>query len=85
MANMFDQCYDLKDISALSNWDVSNVTNFINMFVVCKNLENASGINNWDISINATFTGMFLNTSTHPEFTRVSGTWDSNGTFTPNA
>ena len=42
-----------------------------------------SGINDWDLNENARYTNMFQNAPTHPEFTKVDGTWDSNGTFTP--
>ena len=40
--------------------------------------------NDWNISKVTNFGGMFENVPTHPDFTKVEGTWDSNGTFTPN-
>ena len=40
--------------------------------------------NDWNISKVTNFGGMFKNVPTHPDFTKVEGTWDSNGTFTPN-
>ena len=33
---------------------------------------------------NANYSNMFTNTPTHPEFTKVQGTW-SGGTFTPTS
>ena len=57
------------------------------MFYNNRYLTDASGINDWNISASANFTSMFGgNTPSHPEFTKFpNGTWDSNGTFTPNA
>ena len=54
------------------------------MFSNCKNLTDASGINDWNIKSDCNFTNMFSNCSTHPNFTKITGTWDENGTFTPN-
>ena len=50
----------------------------------CTNLNNASGIDNWNILSSANFTEMFKDSNVHPNFTRVVGTWDSDGTFTPS-
>lgn len=47
-------------------------------------LNNASGIDNWNISSSANFTEMFKDSNVHPNFTRVVGTWDSDGTFIPS-
>ena len=52
------------------------------MFASNSSLENATPINNWNIHREANFYRMFGSTPTHPEFTKVQGTW-SNGTFTP--
>lgn len=90
MYTMFKRT-NLSDISSLSNWDVSNVTEFGNtgynagagMFANCTNLTDASAINNWNIRSDADFTGMFNGAPSHPEFTKVAGTWNSNGTFIP--
>ena len=43
-----------------------------------------NGINDWNISSSANFTQMFASTPSHPEFTKVAGTWN-NGTFTPTS
>jgi len=85
MVTMFRNLRSLTDISALANWNVSNVTYMNSMFYSCSNLEDASGINNWNINASANFSEMFRYTPSHPEFTKVSGSWDSNGTFKPNA
>ena len=87
MQNMFGENSSLTDISALSNWatKVNKVTNFKTMFQSCPNLLDASALNDWNIKSTASFTNMFKNTPTHPTFSLVNGTWDSNGTFTPTA
>lgn len=74
----------LKNLDGISNWDVNNVENMSFMFTNCKNLTDASGINDWNIKSDCNFTNMFSNCSTHPNFTKITGTWDENGTFTPN-
>ena len=74
--NLFDTKY-------MKNWDVSKVTNFSNMFDESSNLTDASAINDWNINSTANFKYMFRGASSYPEFTKVQGTWDSAGTFTP--
>ena len=74
----------LKKLSGLENWNVSSVTMFSNMFATNRNLTDASAINDWNIQPTANFRDMFNATPTHPEFTKVPGTW-SNGTFTPTS
>ncbi|MGN1270270.1 MAG: BspA family leucine-rich repeat surface protein [Clostridia bacterium] len=83
MSYLFYGC-DITNLSALSNWDVSNVTNMQNMFYGCSKLTDASGINDWNIVNVINFGYMFYSTPTHPEFTKVIGTWDDNGTFNLN-
>ena len=82
MGGMFYNCR-IETLQPISKWNVSNVQNMSKMFCVCTNLTDASGINNWDITKVTEFTNMFKQCSTHPEFTKVTGTWDSEGTFTP--
>ena len=82
MSNMFYDS-DVSDLSALSNWDVGRVTNMSGMFFYCDKLIDASGINDWNIINVRNFAGMFGSISVHPEFTKVTGTWDDSGTFTP--
>lgn len=82
MSNMFLGC-DASDLSALSNWNVGRVTNMSGMFSYCDKLIDASGINDWNIINVRNFTSMFVRASVHPEFAKVTGTWDDSGTFTP--
>ena len=84
ISGMFSSCSMLSSIEALENWDVSKIQNFSKAFAYTTNLTDASAINDWDIQKTANFTYMFNATPTHPEFTKVSGTWNSVGTFTPN-
>ncbi len=81
MEGMFYTC-SITDLSAISKWNVSNVTSVSGMFLG-NPIADASGINNWDITNVTNFNSMFSGCSTHPEFTKVTGTWDSDGTFTP--
>ena len=92
VVNLSGFIYDnthLTTLSGLENWDVSNVTTWSDSisgaFEGLTNLSDASAINNWNISPSGNYTYMFKNTPVHPTFTRVSGTWDSNGTFTPSS
>ncbi len=84
MTRMFSNCTSLTDLSALSGWNTGNVTDMSEMFYQCYVLQDASGINDWNISNVTDFTEMFRNCSSHPEFTKRPGTWDSDGTFTPS-
>ena len=81
MSSMFSYC-KIDNLNPISNWNVSNVTSVREMFQG-NPITDASGINNWDISKVTNFNSMFSGCSTHPEFTKVAGTWDDNGTFTP--
>ena len=56
--------------------------------VTCEKLTDASPINDWDISSAKKdyFKQMFFDCPTHPEFSKITGTWDEeSGTFTPAA
>ena len=79
---MFAGCTSITNLSGLENWNVSKAESFINMFINCRSLEDVSFINNWDISKTASFSQMFSDVPTHPEFSKVQGTW-SGGTFIP--
>ena len=81
MDSMFLGC-EIQDLNAISNWNVSNVTSVSQMFQG-NPITDASGINNWNITKVTSFNSMFSGCPTHPEFTKVTGTWDSDGTFTP--
>ena len=88
MTSMFDMRdageSRITNLSNLSKWNVSNVTTMNSMFSICINLSDASGINNWNIVNVTDFSGMFGGCLTHPNFTKVTGTWDESGTFTPD-
>ena len=84
MYAMFSGCESLTDLSALSGWNTSRVTSMDHMFAFCRNLTNSSAINDWDILKVTNFTYMFVSCSSHPEFTKRSGTWND-GTFTPTS
>ena len=81
MDAMFCRC-KIQNLNAISNWNVSNVTSVSQMFQG-NPITDASGINNWNITKVTDFAGMFYLCPTHPEFTKVTGTWDESGTFTP--
>ena len=84
MQHMFLYNYGLINLNNLSTWNVGKAMSMVAMFGFCSNLQDASAINNWDINADIDFTNMFKNTTVHPIFTKVSGTWDSEGSFTPN-
>ena len=71
----------IKNLDAISNWNVSKVTNMNSMFYGCALITDASAINSWNVVNVTSFDSMFFNCSTHPEFTKVIGTWDEKGTF----
>ena len=92
MGLTFLYCTNLVNLSGLANWNVSNTTDMKAMFSFCTSLSNASGINDWDINnviassgYESGFYQMFQNAPSHPTFTKLAGTWDSQGTFTPSA
>ncbi len=75
----------ITSLEGLQNWDVSNVTDMGYMFGFNNRLNDSSQINNWDITKVSNFDHFFYSTPSKPEFTKVSGTWASNGTFTPDS
>lgn len=81
MDKMFCGC-KIQNLNAISNWNVSNLASVSQMFQG-NPITDASGINNWNITKVTDFAGMFYLCPTHPEFTKVTGTWDESGTFTP--
>ena len=72
-------------LHGLENWDVHSATNMNSMFADNASLSDASAINDWNISSVTDFGQMFDRTPVHPEFTVRTGTWDTNGTFTPDS
>ena len=47
---MFGGCGSLVDVSVLSGWDVSNVTDMWSMFGGCGSLVDVSVLSGWDVS-----------------------------------
>ena len=86
-SHIFDQtsASTVTTLAGLENWNVSNATNMDGMFYENVSLADASAINNWNINSDIDFTRMFYYVQVHPTFSKVAGTWDSYGTFTPNA
>ncbi len=82
--SLFQYYEKITYFNALSNWNVESATDMTSMFLECTGIIDTSGINNWDIRSVTSFTKMFKNTPVHPEFTQVTGTWSSDGTFTPS-
>ena len=72
------------DLLPIAGWNVENVQYMGNMFAYCSELTDASGINNWNITNVTNFSDMFRDCQVHPEFTKVTGSWDDDGTFTPD-
>lgn len=83
MSVMFCGCSQLTNLAPLAYWKTGNVIKIYSMFNDCNQLSDASAINDWDITNVENFNYMFIHCPSHPEFTKRSGTWDSNGTFTP--
>lgn len=85
-ARGFEDCKALKTLDGLQNWKMTRVSAFTETFGGLESLEDASAINNWSFRSNATFSKMFIlngNTNpTLPTFTKINGTWGSDGTFT---
>ena len=53
----------LADISAIANWDVSNVEDMWDTFCYCHKLTNLEAIRNWDVSKVQTLRGTFFKCS----------------------
>jgi surface protein len=83
MGFIFRNSRRLTSLSGIEDWDVSNVTDYSYMFDGTIALEETDFINEWDINSTANYTDMFTGALSHPEFTKVEGTWN-NGTFIPN-
>ena len=58
---MFFGCDALTDLSALENWDTSNVIDMSWMFKHCRNITNISSLENFDTSKVEDMSGMFYN------------------------
>ena len=56
---MFYNCYNLKSIGTLSNWNTSNVTNLSSMFYNCYSLTTIPSITSWDLKKVTNTSSMF--------------------------
>ncbi len=83
MAQMFQNNKNMKNLNDIKDWNVENVTTMQGMFNGSTGIEDASAINDWNITDTTNYQDMFYQVSTHPEFTKIQGTWSTNGTFTP--
>ena len=52
---MFNECYTLKDLKALQNWDVSNGNIFECMFAGCSSLSDIKSLEKFNVSIKNNF------------------------------
>ena len=55
---LFEACKNLEDISALKDWNVSNVMSFGQLFNNCKKLKDLSPVENWNTSSVKSMDGM---------------------------
>ena len=62
-ACMFMHMSSLSDISGLSDWNTSNVTNMVDMFLGDSSLSDLSGIANWDTHSVTNMAEMFMHTA----------------------
>jgi surface protein len=54
------------------------------MFQYLTQLINIDGISSFNSSNVLNMKGLFYGSTIHPEFSKVSGAWDSDGTFNPS-
>lgn len=58
-SSLFHRCKMLSDISALENWDMSNISRTSDLFSYCSSLKDISPIANWNMSLVEDIHGMF--------------------------
>lgn len=58
-SSLFYNCWRLQDITALSSWDTSNVTDMSYMFLGCLSLRDISALANWNVSNVRNMTHLF--------------------------
>lgn len=56
---LFAKCSKLQDITALSNWDVSEVFNMDSMFYCCHQLKDITALSTWNVSNVTNMSSMF--------------------------
>ena len=93
MGCMFEGCTSLTNISALANWDTSECGRYSRMFYGCSSLTDASALDDWDYASQSDWGGfeegnrynnIFKNCKNLVRYPAWDGTWDAEGTFTPN-
>ena len=60
---LFYGCSSLTDLTALANWDVSNITNMYYMFYGCSSLRDLRGLEDWNVSSVESMGSMFFGCS----------------------
>ena len=68
----------LTDLSPISNWNVSSVTNMYGMFSDCTSLTAVPPISGWDVSNVTNMTNTFYNCTSLTDISPLSG-WDTSG------
>lgn len=61
LRSCFAFCKSLENISPISDWDVSECSDFGMMFLNCESLKDISSLSNWVVNPDANFSHMFLN------------------------
>ena len=75
---LFDGSSSLTDLSPISNWDVSGVTDMCGMFSDCDSLTAAPPISGWDVSNVTNMCDMFYNCDSLTDLSSLSN-WDTSG------
>ena len=72
---MFQNCTQIQDITALADWDVSNVENMSGMFGYCNQLEDITALANWNVSKVEDMENLFSNCNQLQDITALAN-WD---------
>ena len=83
---LFSICSSLTDLTALAEWDVSNVKNMYNMFWHCSSLTDLTALENWSVSNVTDMAYMFSSCSSLTDLTplanwKVSNVMDMSSMF----
>lgn len=73
---MFKECLNLTDISSLSEWDVSSVSNFNGVFASDEHLNDVSALSNWDMSNATDLSEFFFSVFNVVDYSPI-GNWDT--------
>ena len=79
--SLFKGCTSLYKISALKNWNVSEVTDFSYLFNGCTSLNNISSLKNWDVSKGINFNSLFEDCCSISDFSSLTDWNVSNGIY----